>query len=350
MIEQLEKVQTTYECKYDIREEVKLLKALAAINSPSYEEDLMINFLDEQLTKLADEVYKDEFGNLIAVKGTLLENECYPCVVAHMDNVFNHKEIPKFRIDKIKGGYTKVYSSINNKQVGTGFDDKNGIFIALKLLEKLPKLKVIFTVAEEVGAIGASKLDPDIFNDVGYCLEGDRKGNSDVITSIWDFICSTDFLVKITPVMNKYGYSENDGMLTDVAAIREFVPISCINYSVGYYKLHSDAEYTIVEDLLKALDFATECIETLGYNLYEHEISYNKQSKYNSAYYDYGFDDFNYNGYSTKELIDLSSEFENRRTNKYSGYMCTCGEELEEKEHTFYCPFCNKHFIYDYRY
>ena len=27
MIEQIEEVQTTYECKYDIREEVKLLKS-----------------------------------------------------------------------------------------------------------------------------------------------------------------------------------------------------------------------------------------------------------------------------------------------------------------------------------
>ena len=340
-----------------------LLKKLAKIQSYSGEEDAMIDFIKKVINKLGVNYKVDSAGNILITKGVLCEGEYYPCIVAHMDTVFKKNPLYELEVVEELDGSIILRGLEYDKDAvyyaGTGFDDKNGIWIALRLLKELPKVKILFTVQEEIGAIGASKVDMKFFDDVAYVLEGDRRGNSDVITSIFDDICSIEFIKKISPVMVQYGYSENFGMLTDISSLKENgLAVSCINFSVGYYEPHTDKEYCIFEDLVKAYDFAKECINILGYERQDHiqpKIPYYKNDHYNyfeDDYYDYEWNKGNTSKKCTcisDYLIDLSCNECNPTTIRYSGIICSCGEELIEKEHSDYCQFCNKHFIYDYR-
>ena len=336
-----------------------LLKKLATIQSYSGEEQEMLDFIKKSINKLDVKYETDIIGNILITKGVLNEGEYYPCIVAHTDTVFKKNEDYAICVEEETPTRTVLYGveelPDNTYYAGTGFDDKNGIWIALRLLKELPKLKVVFTVQEEIGAVGASQIDMSFFEDVAYVLEGDRRGNSDVISSIYEDICSKDFIKKISPVMVKYGYSENYGMLTDVLSLKENeLAVSCINFSVGYYEPHTPKEYCVFEDLVKAYNFAKECISILKYEKQPHtqvKTSYFR-NKYFGSYDDYyGFDDNSYETCtcSTKYLVDLSCSKCNPTIIKLSGLMCSCGAELEEKEYSHYCSFCNKHYIYDYR-
>ena len=73
---------------------------------------------------------------------------------------------------------------MNRRLEGLGADDKNGIWIALKCLEQFPVLKIAFFKEEEIGCGGSSVADMSFFKDCRYCIQADRKGSSDLITSI----------------------------------------------------------------------------------------------------------------------------------------------------------------------
>ena len=59
-----------------------------------------------------------------------------------------------------------------------------------------------------------------------------------------------------------HGYEISDGLMTDVAELRERgVEVSCINLSCGYYEPHTDYEFTSKSDLQKCYDFVCHIIE-----------------------------------------------------------------------------------------
>ena len=99
------------------------------------------------------------------------------------------------------------------------------------------------------------------FNDVRFVIQPDRKGNSDLITSIgFSELCSDEFIEAVKP--EEWGYKENNGLLTDVMVLKENgLDVSCINLSCGYYNAHSDQEITVKKDLMKGLLFVEHIIE-----------------------------------------------------------------------------------------
>ncbi len=369
----------TVKIEYSVEKEIQSMIDLFSIQSYSRAEAPMIKYIKSQLKGIKKLQYKqDNYGNILVTKGVLYDNEFYPCVVAHMDTVHNFVENYHIKKEIKDNGTTKLYAAglvskntfgvtqfepVNTQKkvlgnTGIGGDDKCGIWLALKLLKELPKLKIVFTVEEEIGAIGASKVDTAFFNDVGYLIEGDRKDNCDIITDIYgSSICSQEFLDTIFEPLVKYNYTENSGMLTDILAIKENnIELSAINVSVGYYNPHSSNEYIIVEDLLKATSFVKECIKELGYSKYEH-VLYNdfKNTGVYSKYFNwYDFDDYDEQFGYTKHctcskhyknegaLIDLNCDVHNEILCKNSGFICSCGEELEARELSYNCPFCNK--------
>lgn len=161
---------------------------------------------------------------------------------------------------------------------------KNEIGIALEALRTLPALKVLFTVQEEIGAVGASYASIKFFDDCRFVLECDRKGNSDIITSIYhEKICSDEFLYDIKPIFKSYGYSKNNGLLTDVVELRDNnLNLSCVNISCGYYNPHTDEEYTVLKDLQNCLEMVLEICSSVT-NTYLHE---------NHKFYNYYNDSF----------------------------------------------------------
>jgi hypothetical protein len=59
-------------------------------------------------------------------------------------------------------------------------------------------------------------------------------------------------------------YSLGRHPYTDVSVLGAFHDFSCINYSVGYYNMHSNMEYVSVGFTQQAKNIALEIISSLG--------------------------------------------------------------------------------------
>lgn len=244
---------------------MKLLKDLLMINSPSSKEDEMINFILEYVADKSYDVTTDAVGNIYIKKGTA---EVYPCVVAHMD------EVHKPNANKIiveADGVIFGYDPVSGGTVGIGADDKNGIWVALKLLEKFDTLKVAFFIGEEVGCVGSKASDLEFFKDCGYVVQCDRKYGKDFISKIsGDSLCSEEFIK--TCDLEKYGYKPTSGLMTDVQALRNRgVKASCCNISCGYYNPHTSSENIHKDELYNCLNFVENIIKNCGNKRFDYE-------------------------------------------------------------------------------
>lgn len=265
--------------------DLKLLKRLYLVNSPSRGEQPMMSFIINHCYKIPNLKFEiDHYNNLFITKNTT-NPEYYPCVVAHMDRVVtNHGP---YRV-VVNNGVIKGEHIRNGLPSGLGADDSNGICIALQLLKEMPNLKVVFTTEEEIGAIGAREaaLNIDFLNDVMYFLQADRRGSSDLITDTNGItVVSPEFLTDLSPIMIKYGYQEDPtGTLTDIGELCEQLKICGCNISCGYYGAHSSKEYTVISELQNCLNFMEEVINTLQGKVYELDVKYTYSSYYNDGY------------------------------------------------------------------
>lgn len=235
-----------------------LLKQLYCVFSPSRNERKMRRFIKRHISDNIPgaRVMQDASGNLYVTKG---DADTYPCLCAHMDQVqhLHPKDFTCVESDDVIFGYSPKM----RKQCGLGADDKNGLFLALTCLQRYDVLKCAFFVAEEIGCVGSSNADVSFFDDCRFCIQIDRRGNADMVTSIsCADICSDDF-IEATKCVD-YGYAVSSGLMTDVEALRERgVICSCINLSCGYYEPHTDCEFTVKSDLEKCYRFVCGIIE-----------------------------------------------------------------------------------------
>lgn len=247
---------------------MKLLKELFCIFSPSGNEKKMKRYIKWWIKTNVPSatVTTDQVGNIYVTKG---EAETYPSIVAHLDQVqkIHSKDFEAIETKDIILGFSKK----NKRQEGLGADDKVGVWIGLKCLLKYDAIKVVFFVGEEVGCVGSGKCDMEFFNDCRYVIQSDRRGSSDLITSIggWTQLCSPEFIKDIKPEL--YGYREEHGMITDVGQLKERgLKVSAINLSCGYYQPHTDHEFVIKSEVLNCLHFVEHIIETCT-KVYPHE-------------------------------------------------------------------------------
>ena len=242
----------------------ELLKLIYETFSPSREEKRMRKVLRRECKERKVKVVKDATGNLLITKG---KADSYPCICAHMDQVqhLHSKDFTVYQQDDC----IFAFSAKSRSQQGLGADDKNGLWIALELLNELPVLKCAFFVGEEIGCIGSSKVDLNFFKDVRYCIQADRRNGGDLITAISGDICSKDFIVSLD--YKDYGYKPCDGLTTDVGTlVHRGVGVSCINISCGYYDPHTDHETTLWSELVNAKAFAKHICEKLT-DVYPHK-------------------------------------------------------------------------------
>ena len=245
---------------------MKLLKTLYRIYSPSKKEVKMIRFIANYCKNIPDvTVRTDYIGNIYVTKGV---SDSYPCVVAHTDQVqrLHPKDFTAIETRDIIIGY----SPSTRQQCGLGADDKNGIWIALRLLEKYPIMKAAFFMGEEIGCLGSEHADMAFFDDARFVVQCDRRGHSDLITEICcTELCSKEFLEAID--YKEYGYHIEHGLTTDVLTLKEKgLSVSCLNMSCGYYEPHTDNEFTVKKDLINALRFAEHIIESCQ-GIYSHQ-------------------------------------------------------------------------------
>lgn len=261
---------------------MELLKKLYEIHSPSGYEKKIKKFIRKYVSANIPNAHIVDYrdGNIYIVKG---DDTTYPCVVAHLDQVqkTHSDDFVAVETEDIIFGY----SPMNRQREGLGADDKNGLWIALKCLETFDSIKVAFFVGEEIGCVGSGKCNMSFFENCRFIIEPDRRGASDLITSISGVICSDDFKRDIHA--EQYGYKATSGLMTDVLELSERgVGISCINLSCGYYEPHTDNEFTVKKDILNCLAFVSNIIATCT-NVYKHQYQ---------TYYDYG-GYYSYSGY-----------------------------------------------------
>lgn len=270
---------------------MELLKSLYEIHSPSGNEKKLKRFIKKWVANNIEGVTTewDNAGNLYFTRG---ESDTYPVVVAHLDQVQkkHSKDFKAVITDDIIFGYSPSEKEIQ----GLGADDKNGLWIALKCLQTFDVIKVAFFVGEEIGCVGSSKCDMNFFADARFVVEPDRRGGNDLITEISCMDIASEAFLNAFDYAS-FGYKKTSGMMTDVLELTERgVGVACINMSCGYYSPHTDEEFTVISDLLNALDLVEHIITTCT-DVYPHEATYSYggyNSKWSKYYgYGYGYDD-----------------------------------------------------------
>ena len=269
-----------------MKEEFSLLKQLFCIHSKSRKEGKLIKFLWNWIRQNvpAASIRCDKLGNMYITKG---KSETYPCIVAHLDQVQERhsKDFMAYEAEDIIIGFSPKH----RMQQGLGADDKVGIWIGLKCLQKFDAIKLAFFVGEEIGCKGSNEADMAFFEDCRFVIEPDRREANDLITVIgWTSLCSEEFLKDIG--YQKYGYKETDGALTDIEALKDNgLAISCINLSCGYYKPHTDQEFVYKPAVSNCLAFVEHIIKTCT-KVYPHvddTARYERQNYYGDIYDDF---------------------------------------------------------------
>lgn len=265
----------------------KLLKDLYMIDHPSGSEQQMITFILNYCKNIPNITFElDHYNNLFVTKNTN-NPETYACLLAHTDQIETNKGA--YRVYESNGVLYGLHK-IDGSRCGLGCDDANGICVALQMLEELPDLKVIFTTEEEVGAKGAVEacFNTDFLYNIRYFLQADRRGSSDLITHTNGIDVVTDeFILDLSPIMNKYGYSENTGTFTDVGELVENVRVCGVNISCGYYLEHTVNEHCKISELENCLNFIYEILTTLTSDKQYHIEVLNKYSSHYNYYWDY---------------------------------------------------------------
>ncbi len=246
----------------------------------------MQNYCAEHAEAAGATVFYDEIGNLYITKGNA---KSYGCFIAHMDEV--HQTRSKYFKTHIIGNTIYGYDHRAESFSGIGADDKNGIYIILKLLEEAKEMKAVLFVEEEIGCIGSRGADMQFFDDCRYAVQIDRKGNKDFITTAAGQELCSDSFYEATEAA-KYGYTKTVGAMTDIMQLKENgLNIAGCNLSCGYYNPHTDNENTNLADLqncfnqcLHILDKVTTMQPHTPINRY---YNYNQPHTQMDMYYDY---------------------------------------------------------------
>ena len=249
---------------------ININRLIETLSIPSFygKEDLIREYIINTLNEKNINNYVDEYGNIYATKGN---TEYFPCVVSHIDTVH---EITEYKI--IEENYNLSAIKPDGSPTGIGGDNKAGTFVCLELLDYFDNIKAAFFVSEEVGCLGSSLSDPEFFKNVGYALQFDAP-HDNWVTHYCDgvklFEKNSEFYNKIEPILTECLRDFTEDRLgfhpyTDVSALKRLYDFSCLNYSVGYYNMHSIYEYVSINDVDTCLKTAIKLITELGENLY----------------------------------------------------------------------------------
>jgi len=265
--------------------EYTLLLEVLAVETYSKDEDKLIEFLLAFFTKHGIRAWRDEIGNVYAEKGEVGNYQKYPLVVAHTDTVHRihgNGIIPKKLLLPNYAGELKPALKgfdANDNPVGLGADCKLGVALCLILFLRQPVLKGFFPVQEEIGAVGAEKVEVDFLKNVGYAVEFDSPSNTSSITLGGDLMYNpadenglgkiwTNLLLEFTE-KRETEFTLEQHSYTDIVKLRPH--FSCVNVPVGYYLYHTTSEYVVEEEAFMALDLGEELIKRAGYRYYNDE-------------------------------------------------------------------------------
>lgn len=225
---------------------IKDLITMYYIHSPSGNESGLAGFIKMKLHEMGIPFKTDKYGQIYSFK-----KGC-PLVSAHMDQVFFKP------VSKVVWQGDKISADSN-----IGADDKNGVFICLKLLEKYhDKLSFVFSTEEERGGnIGTLLERVSNLSTIPYALVFDRRNGSDIIGDDNDY-CSPEFRKHVEKISVPRGYKFTQGTFSDCDALSNYM--NSVNISCGYYGAHTEKEYTLLSDLFRGFELGCSIIENLS--------------------------------------------------------------------------------------
>lgn len=212
-----------------------------------------------------------------------------PILSAHLDQVKTNGKAEHFYStpDKHIIAYNKDW-----ERTSLGGDDKNGVWIILKMLEKKLPINFIISAGEEVGCVGIKQLDTgkvlDKIKELDtWCIVLDRRGSNDVLDSgSGSTYCKT----LAQDICNYLGdMSVTSGSLSDTATICEYC--ESVNMSVAYEKPHQSEEHTNWVRLQCICDYVEQlCTDFVHYptdpSVYAKKTWYYNNSKKGKKYED----------------------------------------------------------------
>ena len=239
--------------------DIKLLREMFSIYSPSGDEHAMVAYVSNYLTSNDIEHKIDSAGNLYFKNR--VEGSDRIILNAHMDTVANAVA----DVGVFKTAEDVVFKSKNNQVIGG--DDKCGVFAVLKLMtdsEIDVPLTALLTVAEESGCNGvrhAMTNHLEEFFDCIFWITIDRRGNSDIITENCDYqLCADNIESLLADLGADGGWSTAVGSISDVSEGVTALQINGINLAAGYYDAHSGSENVSLKDLNRSIDFLKQTI------------------------------------------------------------------------------------------
>lgn len=319
-----------------MRDKLKFrLKKLLDIHGISGQETLVRQYVKKEIKNKVDNVIIDDYGNLLATK-VFGEAKGNPVIMlnAHMDTV---KATNRDKIVVEQNGVFRAY--YHGKTTVLGADDRAGIAIVLSILDNVPSsfegtLKLSFTREEEIGCIGASRIDKKFYNDVDLNITFDRRGNKDIVVGTWGApFCSNvvGHTLENIAKRNNFDYRCVSGGVSDAYEF-SYKGINSVNLSVGYENEHTSNEFLVYKDLNVAYEFGLAILGDIG--LYDYEGFGEVPLRSNQWVEDYDYK--SYGKSKTKANWDkfYESEYEGHGYNEGDyGYTGSYGYELE------YTPF-----------
>jgi len=239
--------------------DIKLLREMFSIYSPSGDEHAMVAYISNYLTSNDIEHQIDSAGNIYFKNR--VEGSDRIIMNAHMDTVANAvADVGVYKKDS-----DIIFKSKNNQVIGG--DDKCGVFAVLKTIMdsdiNVP-LTGLLTVAEESGCNGvrhAMSNHMDYFADCIFWITVDRRGNSEIITENSDYqLCSDKVKDMLVELGADDGWKSAAGSISDVSDGVVALQINGINLAAGYYNAHMGSEYVSLSDLKRSVDFLKQTL------------------------------------------------------------------------------------------
>lgn len=222
-------------------------------------------------------------------------------LMAHMDTV--HEKLP----DLI------VYSKKNNKVSspnGIGGDDRCGVYMILKVLEKF-NCSVLFCEDEEIGCVGARKFaESELARELefNYIIEFDRANANDAVF----YECAND---EFEAFITKEFYKTNFGSYSDICEIAPALGCAAVNLSCGYYAAHTKNEYVILSEMERSIKEACKILERTTeadkFEYVEAPSRYGSLYNFNNYADSYSYEDVGYDyGYYLIEYVNADGATE----------------------------------------
>ena len=176
---------------------------------------------------------------------------------AHLDQVSTNGPAKHFYLEDNKTivGYNEQY-----QRTSLGADDKNGVWIILKCLERGCKIDFIISESEEIGCKGIDKMKDELKKNAykySCCLVLDRRNSNEILESgRGGKYCKTlAYCLK-----NFLGgtYKVTSGSISDTQTICKY--IESVNMSVAYEGAHTSLETTDYKELKRILEDVIDVI------------------------------------------------------------------------------------------